>query len=166
MIFFARKNPRINHDFDDTDREVSLDMRKANAELKKAKQQLEIEKLRGETELIRLEMEQRRQELQEELQPEIPDNNDDIIKMLMAGMLAPKMQQNMGSSAITLPPEATAKVEISDETMNYIVQKVPKALLSQAKKAPEAVIRDYVRLNFPHASDDSIRRFIEKVRKI
>jgi hypothetical protein len=153
------KDNRTNHDFNEEDRNLSLEIRKQKAELKR----LELER---ESELRKLEFEKRKIQLQEEIDElkgedfedyeEEGSSSDAMLMMLLSKVLGNSPQTTAETHTSPLNNSQVSAVDFSEEQIKEIWEKLPNSYKKYAKGLTEESLRNLIKTQIPTASNKSI----------
>ncbi len=173
MDFFKRRDPRLNHDFDEKDRALAAERKKLNTELSNMKQRhaMEEERERHELEMMRIRAEI--EDLAEELAPEEEDtpagsmNPEDVMVMKLldkflsspAGVSTPA-----GTPPATPPASSPGGVSIPDERLTQYWAAAPANIKALAPRCSDEQIKEFVRSQIPGIDTDSQERALSIIR--
>jgi len=159
-----QKDNRVNYDFEQEDRELSLKIRRQKAELK----QLEMQR---QTELDRLEYEKRKIQIEQELEElrgvsfdeeeETGDSVDNTLITLLAGIFA------KNNSSVSPPPiqQKPASVTLTNEQITEYLDSIPKPALKIAKNWNDEQLSKFLETQMPNLETETINRAISLFRK-
>lgn len=166
---------RVNHDFDETDRQISLERRQLNAMLRN--QRFEIEKLQ---------LEQQKLELQQEIDDikagiaeySSEDTDEDsgspmeaMFMKIMTQILSksqplgtakesPSSVSSLNAAMSVSPPE----VELTEIQLKQIWKETPKLYKEASKKLSDEQLKGYVKQQIPNISNASLLNAIKVIR--
>jgi len=164
---FKRKDARINHDLDDSDREKATDTIRYKAELRrldyehqKALREIELRKAQYELEKLRLELDGDDEE--EEQNP-----MDTIALALLAKFAGNGQSPSPVVSAMTTTTSGnSAEVELSDEQIADILKKIPSKYLKIAKTMSDDNIRAIAKSHLGNLSLSSLDRVVMQLKAL
>lgn len=145
LSIFKRKDPRINHDLNDDDRDGSANTRRLKAELRAAQHEhdMALEQLRFEQK--RLQLQQSIQELRDDIEDYNSDYDDPVeggstedklLSTLLTSILA-KSQGQASTPAAALeitPTENTPENDPTDQELRDLWKKLPANVQIKARE--------------------------------
>lgn len=158
-------SPNGGHTLDEVDRANSIESRKINLELKKAERDLKL-----------LEIEREKALVQADIDDLVGDDGDDPMMSAVLGMLAPKLSpqlQNLipgvqkSDASITSPNEEqspTPGINMTDEQLIKIYNRLPPHIKKQAKKLPDDEVRSLIQGSLGALNEDSLNRAVAIVK--
>lgn len=165
LSIFKRKDKRNNHSFDETDRHLSLEMRRLNAEKKRVLQEIEIANAQYELERTRMRLEEMYEDDEEETTQTDLSSPDALLTTLLSQILLKGQQNNQNSSVNTSPLQNPSVVELSQEQIKNIVDSIPKSTLKQIKKMNEEQRISLAKNYMPNLNDQQIKQISEYIGK-
>lgn len=156
---FKRKDKRVNHEFSDEERDLSLQKRKLQAELQR--QRFELETLRLQQE--KLELQDQIEQFKANLEPEEDEegDTDSVLMLLLSKVLggnSPVVAQSVSNSERVTPPTNTQ--HMTDEQLQAMIDSIPSKYVKIARKMDENSLKGYIKSNMPSLDEDSIHRAI------
>lgn len=172
---FSLRNPLVRkkkrHKFSDTDRELALMKRRANAQLKKEELELEKEKI----ELKKMDIQLRKDEKQAEiddLQDELnPGEESDLFGEMLMQIASPFIHQMAKDKGIDLPVDnlnhnepVVSEVNLTDEEIAGVLDSRTDKEIKIALQTPEPILRNQLKMSM-NLTDDTIDRAIKILNK-
>jgi len=171
-----RKDPRINHDFTDDDREFASIQKKMNADHRRVAQEIrnDIEIMK----LQRLKLMQKRQieDLEEELglydeedetEKEEESEVSQILKVFqMFGNKAQQPPQPTPQTPIYEPPsDPSGEGDLADTEIDELLSRVPDQYIKGGKFLPDKALEKYINGAVPGLTPSTVERIIKKIKK-
>jgi len=173
---FLTKDNRINHNFNEKDRELSLQRRQEAKELATLRQShaLAEEKARHETKMIELNMEKLEkqyeyEDLLAEQEEELPAvagiSEEGQMMMQLLKTITPQVRPPaVVANNFSTPPPTTAG-SISDEELLKLWQQVPPNIKAFVPKCNDEQIKEFVTQKMiPNADEDTLNRAVRLAR--
>lgn len=158
LLSFFRQKPK-GLEFDDNDRAMSLEVRRAKRDLLQTRQQLEVERTRLEIEKIRAEIDEIRGQFEDdEDEPEQSATSPEsmLSGILMAAMANKQQQQPPAPVAQAIPP-----AELTDEEIKRLIDSFPKHQVKLFRSLPDDTKINLIRSKMPNLGQDTINRALQ-----
>ena len=170
--FFKKKDPRYNHVLTDDDRNLAIEIKKANAEFKRKEQELQLETMKLQQQLKQTELESKILEVQSKLEEyddvDIEPNGDKTDAMLI--MLLSKVLNSNPQNIASVPtsnspiPATEQKQHLTDEQLMQIYGTLPKTVKAMAKSQSPENLRMLIKNQLPLIDEDSLNRAVDIAR--
>jgi len=163
-IFKKKRTP--NHDFDDTDRTLSADIRAMKGEHKKLL--IEKDKLKAQMELEkpREEIAEIRGDYDEDEDVEVEDMmNPDMLMMSMLTKLMSGQAQSVPRSDLT-PTSTHQGQSITDEQIRTYLSQMPRIVIKKIKKLKDEDLKPLIKSHLPDIDEDSLDRAIIQIKAL
>jgi hypothetical protein len=174
IVFFKKDKPR--HKFNDEDRELSAERRRASAELRRQKQEIELLKLQRMQRIEELRLKREEYKLQQELK-EMEEDDDDYddqppenaLLMGLLGQLAKNNsmdhQDQVYYGSMQQQEPTPTQIDVDDKTIDETLSQIPKKYLKMAKKMNDTTLSELIKSRMPALSEASVSRTIKRFRE-
>jgi hypothetical protein len=159
LNLFKRKTEE-RHEFNETDRELSLEKRKVNAQLKKTQQEIEIAKAKLQLQELKDELYDYSDSEEEEEEPE-KFNAESILITALLPLLTGQKQTSTPENNVPISPQ---KIDLSDETIEQLYIQY-KPYMKLARKLKDEELKQFLLNKEPNLSDESLKKILARVRR-
>lgn len=160
ILDMFRKRRQPNHFFEDEDRRISLERRRANAELSALRQHHELLEEQKRHELEMLQVQQEINSLREEVQG--GSSVEDALAMHLIGLIGVPKAAPPATSPVLEPIE----LSYPDEQLRVILDSLPEEARRMIPASSDQQIKDFVKSKvLPKADADTLERCVDIARE-
>lgn len=155
--WFKRKKPSKSYDFDDEDRQHSIQIRRIDAEKKRLVREIEITRLKKDLYDLKADMIDD-DDFDDE---ENPDSESAVLMMLLTNILN-KQQSQSATVTPTTPPNA--KVILTSEQIEQLLHD-NKKVVKIAKNMSDDQLKQFAASRYPEIANQSVDQIIQAIRQ-